>query len=445
MAKTKLIQPSWLITMDDRSPILREHAVLVEGDRVKAILSSTDAKKLKIDKKIELKNHVLMPGLINLHGHSAMALFRGYADDLNLMRWLKDYIWPLEKQWMSPKFVYEGSLLAMAEMILSGTTTVNDMYFYPKEVAKAALAMHMRTFVGCTILEFPTNYARTANEYLQKALKEESEFQGEALIKFTLAPHAPYTVSDESFRKIVRVSHKKGMLLHSHIHETQEEVEQSMKEFGKRPLERLEKLGVLDENLIAAHMVVLTQKEIERAAKLGLSVAHNPASNLKLASGFSPVQSMLEAGVLVGLGTDSAASNNRLDLFAELRLASLLAKGVALDSTALNAYESLKLATCNGAKALHMQDQIGSIKPGTYADLIAVRLDKLENQPLYDPLSHLVYTLGRENVTDVWINGKRVLKNRIFTSPVARSLPQIANRWRRRLIAQKEKIHGNSN
>ncbi|MCV2502963.1 MAG: TRZ/ATZ family hydrolase, partial [Neisseriaceae bacterium] len=416
---------------------LGNHGIVLNNNIIEAILSPKEIKKSNFEKKIVLKNHILMPGLINLHGHSAMTLFRGYADDLALMDWLSNHIWPLEGKFVGEKFVYDGSLLAMAEMILSGTTTINDMYFFHSGVAKAGIKMGMRTFVGCSILEFPTNYAQNAKGYIEKSLQEKAKFKGEPLVTFTLAPHAPYTVSDETFKEIVNISEQEDMLIHCHIHETETEIQQSIERYEMRPFDRLEKLGVLQANLIAAHMVFLNDDEIERTQKLGLSISHNPSSNMKLASGFAPVSTLIEKGVNVGLGTDGAASNNRLDMFSEMRLASLIAKGCSKNPTDLSAYETLKMATINGARALHIDDKVGSISVGKHADIIAVDTSKIENQPIYDPISHLVYTLGRENVSDVWINGQRVLKNRVLANVDIKELHKRAKSWQEKVIDYK--------
>lgn len=426
---TTLVHARWLLTMQDDLPLLYDHALLLANDRIQSIIPPQSIKHTQADTVLHLNNHILMPGFINLHGHSAMVLFRGYADDLALMDWLNQHIWPLEKTWVNDQFVYDGSRLAMAEMLLSGTTTVNDMYFFHDSVAQAALAMRMRTCIGCTILEFPTNYATNAKQYLNKALAVYKKYQGEPLLQFALAPHAPYTVSDQSFQEIVTASAHHNLLIHCHLHETVEEIQQSCQTYGMSPFARLDKLGVLHESFIAAHMVHLTEEELMRSATLRLNIAHNPSSNLKLASGFSPIQRMQEMGINVGIGTDGAASNNRLDIMRELYLASLLAKGTSKNPTALCAYNALKMATINGAKALHINDKVGSLKAGKQADIIAIRLDSLENQPLYDPVSHLVYTLGRENISDVWINGEHLVKNRRLTKISITDLHYLANTW----------------
>lgn len=435
MQEQQLIQARWIVTMEDEQPVLENHGILIENNLIKAILNPVELSKQNIP-ILKLDNHILLPGLINLHGHSAMNLFRGYADDLALMDWLNNHIWPLEKRFVNEEFVYDGSLLAMAEMILSGTTTINDMYFYHSSMAKAGLKAGLRTFVGCSILEFPTNYGENANDYIDKALAEKAQFSGEELITFTLAPHAPYTVADETFKRIVSIAEKENMLIHCHIHETEDEINESLKQYQQRPFQRLKELGVLQQRLIAAHMVHLNEDEITESRALGLSIAHNPSSNMKLASGFAPIQQLLEAGVNVGLGTDGAASNNSLNMLGEMHLAALIAKGITQNPVALKAYEVLKMATINGAKALHLEDKIGSIKVGKSADIIAVEVDSIENQPIYDPISHLVYSLDRENISDVWVNGRQLLKNHLFTRLPIQEIKEKALYWTSKISQQ---------
>ncbi|MBR7059942.1 MAG: amidohydrolase family protein, partial [Neisseriaceae bacterium] len=331
------------------------------------------------------------------------------------------------------EFVYDGMLLAMDEMIRSGTTCVNDMYFFNADVAKAGLRMGMRTFIGATILEFPNRYAANANGYINRAMSERCAFFGDDLVQFVLAPHAPYTVSDETFKKVISLAEQEDMLIHCHIHETASEVSGSVSEHKMRPLTRLDNLGLLSERLIAAHMVHLTDEEIELVSKRKVSIAHNPASNMKLASGFAPVQKMLDMGINVGLGTDGAASNNKLDMFAEMRLSALIAKGFSGNPIALKAYDTLKMATINGASALHIDDKVGTLTTGKRADVIAVSLSDIETQPLFDPVSHLVYAAGREAVSHVWINGESVLSDRRLTRIDINEIKEKALMWKNRI------------
>jgi 5-methylthioadenosine/S-adenosylhomocysteine deaminase len=373
--------------------------------------------------------------MVNLHGHSAMCLLRGLADDLGLMDWLHNHIWPAEKKHVSEEFVFDGSVYAMAEMLRGGTTTINDMYFHHEAVARAGLHAGMRTVVGCSVLEFPTGYANDADAYLEKAMAAQQAFQGQKGVDFRLAPHAPYTVSDATFRKIIALAEKHEMGIHCHIHETMDEVNDSLKEHGMRPLQRLHQLGLLSSRLIAAHMVHGNEDEITLLANQGVHIAHNPASNLKLASGFAPIHAMLAAGVNVGIGTDGAASNNKLDLLGDLRIAALLAKAVSGKPTALNSSKALEMATLAGAKALGLDHQIGSLQAGKLADLIAIDLSAIETLPLFDPISQIVYAAGREQVSHVWVNGRCVMANRQLQSLNEAQLKDKALWWQQRIKA----------
>lgn len=432
----KIITARWIITVEKDGEILENHAIALKDGRIAAIIPADQAGALEADQRVELPNHVLMPGLINLHGHSAMTLLRGMADDKALMDWLTNHIWPAEGKHVRDDFVFDGALLAMGEMIRGGTTTINDMYFYHGAMARAGLASGMRTFVGCSILEFPTNYASNADDYISKSLAERRQFLGEDLITFTLAPHAPYTVSDDTFAKVVTLAEQEDMLIHCHIHETADEVGNSVKERHQRPLARLQQLGLLSPRLVAAHMVHLNDEEIELVAKHGVSVAHNPSSNMKLASGIAPIPKMLQAGIAVGIGTDGAASNNKLDMLAETRLAALLAKVGTLDPTSVPAATAIRMATLNGARALGIDDKVGSVKTGKQADLIAIDLSAIETAPAFDPISHVVYAAGREQVSHVWVKGQALLEQRQLKTLDEAALKARAEDWRHRILAK---------
>lgn len=430
--QSQLIRSPYILKMTGENDIVKNGALLIEGRKISKILSSEEADKIEngVDEVIRKDSHIIMPGLVNLHGHSAMTLLRGYADDLKLMDWLNNHIWPLEGKHVSGEFVYDGTLVAMAEMLLGGTTTINDMYFFHAFVGKAASITGMRTMIGCSIMEFPTNYANNPDEYIKFSLDTEVAFMGFNRLKFVLAPHAPYTVSDDTFRKVVEIAEKYDMLIHCHVLETQDEIEKSMAEHGMKPLQRLDKLGVLSNRLIAAHMVHLDDEDIELTAKRGVSIAHNPGSNMKLASGFANVQKYLDNGINVGLGTDGAASNNRLDMFGEMYLASLIAKGSTGNPVALKAYDVLKMATINGAKALHLDKKIGTIEEGKDADIIAVNYDDIGMMPLFNPVSHLVYAANRRDVTDTWVEGERLVKDGELTRVKLDWIKEKAEKWR---------------
>lgn len=438
MSIDTLIFAPWILTVEKDAPLLTDHALAIKNNKIEAILPQAEAKALaktmKADQVLHLDNHVLMPGLINLHGHSAMTLLRGYADDLALMDWLQNHIWPAEGKYVNAEFVYDGTRLAMAEMIRGGTTCINDMYFYHSEVAKAARSMNMRTYVGCSVLEFPTNYAKNADEYISKAMQARSEYLNDDLVTFTLAPHAPYTVADETFSKLVNLRDQHDMLVHCHIHETEFEISESLKLHQKRPLARLDNLGVLDQHLIAAHMVHTTDEEIKLLAAKKVGVAHNPTSNMKLASGFARVQNMLDAGVSVGLGTDGSASNNKLDMISDIRLAALIAKGFSGNPTDLKALSAIEMATINGAKALGREHELGSLKAGKLADIIAIDLQSyVETLPVFDPISHIAYSADREQVSHVWINGRKVLDNKTLVDFKLSDFVENAKMWQKKI------------
>ncbi|PHV11772.1 N-ethylammeline chlorohydrolase [Chitinimonas sp. BJB300] len=437
MPKPICLHPRWLIPVEPRGVVLENHALVIEGERIAAILSSADARVQYANAEhLKLAEHALLPGLINLHAHSAMSLLRGLADDLALMDWLNNHIWPTEGKHVSDEFVFDGTVHAMAEMIRGGTTTVNDMYFHHEAVARAGITAGMRTIVGCSILEFPTGYGLNADDYIGKALAARDSFTGEALVHFSLAPHAPYSVADDTFRKVITLAEQLDIGIHCHIHETQDEIDTSLKQYGVRPLERLRNLGLLGPNLIAAHVVHANDAEIALLAKHSVNVAHNPASNLKLASGFARIHAMQTAGIQVGIGTDGAASNNKLDLLGDLRLAALLAKAESTNPEAMPAATALEMATLAGARALGMADQVGSLVAGKQADIIAVNLSGLETQPLYDPISQLVYAAGREQVSHVWVNGRALLDNRELTTLNIGQILSRARHWRERIAAQ---------
>ncbi|MBC3908732.1 TRZ/ATZ family hydrolase [Undibacterium umbellatum] len=430
------LHPKYLIPIEPRATVLGEHALVMQGEKILAILGSAEARQQHPDAKhIELPEHAVMPGMVNLHGHSAMTLLRGLADDLSLMDWLHNHIWPAEKKHLSEEFVFDGSVYAMAEMLRGGTTTINDMYFYNDDVARAGLHTGMRTVVGCSVLEFPTGYAADADGYLEKAMASHQEFKGQNGVSFRLAPHAPYTVADTTFKKIVALADKHDMGIHCHIHETMDEVNDSLRDHGMRPLQRLHNLGLLSPRLIAAHMVHANEDEIKLLAQQGVHIAHNPASNLKLASGFAPVHAMQNAGVNVGIGTDGAASNNKLDLLGDLRMAALLAKAVSGNPTALNAANALEMATLAGAKALGMDQQIGSLVAGKFADVIAIDLSALETLPLFDPASQIVYAAGREQVSHVWVHGRCLMAERTLQTVDEAQLKDKAKWWQQKIVA----------
>jgi 5-methylthioadenosine/S-adenosylhomocysteine deaminase len=416
---------------------LADHAVVVQDGRILDVLPADAAQaRYAATKTLPLPGHALIPGLVNLHGHAAMSLLRGFADDLPLMDWLNGHIWPAEKKHVSEAFVRDGTLLAAAEMLSGGITTCNDMYFFPQAAGEAFLQAGMRATLGMIVLEFPSAYATDADDYLARGLALRDELKGEPLLAFAFAPHAPYTIADATFGRINTLAEQLGVPIHTHIHETDDEIRDSLTQYGVRPLERLARLGLLGPNFIGVHAVHVNDAEIELLAQHGCHVAHCPSSNLKLASGIAPMAQFAAAGVNFGFGTDGAASNNRLDLFAEMRLAALLAKGASGNAAALPAAAALKAATLGAARALNLDDRIGSIVPGKRADLVAVDLHALSSQPVFDPVSHLVYVAGREHVTHVWVDGTLKLNDRRLVDLEPDDLTARAAYWRAKLTAQ---------
>lgn len=414
--------------------VLEDHAVAVRDGVIEAVLPAAQAQaRFAGYDALSLGNHVLIPGLVNAHTHAAMSLMRGLADDLPLMAWLEKHIWPAEAQNVSVQFVREGTLLACAEMVRGGITCFNDMYMFPEAALDAALASGMRSAHGLIVIEFPTAYASDAEDYLRKGLDLRDRRRDEPRATYCLAPHAPYTVSDDSLRKLSTLAAELDLPVHIHLHETAQEVERSVAEHGVRPIERLRRLGLVGPNLIAVHAVHLLPEEIALLAQQGCSVAHCPSSNLKLASGFAPVARLLEAGVKVALGTDGAASNNRLDLFQEMRTAALLAKAVSGNAAAMPAHAALHAATLAGARALGLGALTGSIVPGKAADLAAVEMRAPELAPCYDPVSHLVYAAGREHVTHVWAGGELLLEDGNLVKEELRALNSRAELWQNSL------------
>ncbi|WP_296893511.1 TRZ/ATZ family hydrolase [Thiobacillus sp.] len=431
-----LLLPQWVVPVESGGP-LSDHAVVVQDGRILDVLPA-DAAQARYDavQTLPLPGRALIPGLVNLHGHAAMSLFRGFADDLPLMAWLNDRIWPAEKKHVSEAFVRDGTLLAAAEMLAGGITTCNDMYFFPKAAGEAFLQAGMRATLGMIVLEFPSAYASDADDYLAKGLALRDELKDEPLLAFAFSPHAPYTVSDATFGRINTLTEQLGLPIHTHIHETDDEIRDSLKQYGVRPLERLARLGLLGPNFIGVHAVHVNEAEIGLLAQHGCHLAHCPTSNLKLASGIAPVDRFIRAGINLGFGTDGAASNNRLDLFGEMRLAALLAKGASGDPAVLPAAAALRAATLDAARALNLDSQIGSIVPGKRADLVAVDLHALSGQPVFDPVSHLVYVAGREHVTHVWVDGKLKLNDRRLVNLDIDDLTARAAYWRTKLAPQ---------
>ena len=429
-----LIDARYIVPVEPFNTTLEHHSVAIRGGRIVDIIPSDQARlQYAASETVNLPEHIVTPGLINLHTHAAMTLMRGLADDLPLMRWLQEAIWPAETKHVSHAFVRDGSLLAGAEMLRGGITTCNDMYFFPQASAEAFDRLGLRAVLGITVIDFPSQYASDADDYLHKGLASFESWRDHPLIRFALAPHAPYTVSNRSFERIGTLAGELEIPIHIHIHETADEIANSLRDFGQRPIARLESLGLLGPNLIGVHAVHLDRHDIERLSHHRCAIAHCPISNMKLASGAAPVTQLLEHGLSVGLGSDGAASNNRLDLWREMLQASLLAKLDTGSASSLPAHQALRMATLHGARALGIDDLTGSLLPGKAADLCALRIDDPDSLPLFDPVSHLLYVLGRHCVTDVWVDGQRRVKGGELLQITNTELLSIARLWQNKL------------
>lgn len=431
-----LIHARWIVPVEPDERIYPNHSLAVDEGRILDLLP-TEAALLKYTPAVEhdLDRHLLIPGLVNAHTHAAMTLLRGLADDLPLNEWLNRHIWPAESRWVSEEFVHDGSRLAMAEMLRGGTTCFNDMYFFPDVTARAAAHCGMRACVGLIVIDFPTVWAQDADEYISKGLAVHDHYRGDPLIRTAFAPHAPYTVSDAPLERVRVLADELDIGIHMHVHETAEEIRTAMELTGARPLARLQELGLVSPALMAVHMTQLLPEEIDAYAVSGGHIVHCPESNMKLASGFCPAAGLAGAGVNIALGTDGPASNNDLDMIGEMRSAALLGKLASGDASALPAHQILRMATLNGAAALGLGEQTGSLTPGKWADVAAVRLDTLETQPLYDPVSQLVYACGRDQVTDVWVAGQHLLKERELTTLDIHEILHRARDWQARISA----------
>lgn len=428
-----LIKPRWVIPIVPKG-YLDNHAIAIDNGLIIELLPWAEStSKYNPGEVVALDDHVVMPGLVNAHTHAGMTLFRGIADDLPLDIWLQEHIWPAENRWVSKEFVRAGTDLAIAEMLLSGTTCFNDMYFFPDVVADSVDRSGIRGSICQITLDFPTVWAKEGDEYLEKGLALHRATQDHPRITTTLAPHAPYTVSDALFEKTLRQAVELDLPIHLHLHETAREVEESIKIHGIRPIERMERLGIINQRLIAIHMTQLTRGEIDLFSEREAHIVHCAESNLKLASGFCPVNQLIESNVSIALGTDSTASNNDLDMIGEIKTAALLAKGVSSSPSALPAEEALEAATLGGASALGLDHRIGSIERGKAADLIALNLSSPSTQPLYNPLSQVVYSATRSDVSDLWVSGEQLLENHRLTTLEEDKVLQDANQWGKKI------------
>jgi len=430
------VNARWLIPIEPAGAVLEHYAVIVQGSRILALLPQAEADKLYRTRETHnLHQHAVMPGLINLHGHTAMSLFRGMADDLPLMTWLNEHIWPAEGRFVGGQFVTDGSRLAMAEMLRTGTTTFSDMYFFPEITAQVAHDIGMRAQICFPLMDIPTAWGTGPEEYLQKGAGLIHQWQGDTYITPAIGPHAPYTVSDQPIIAAIELARTTGATIQIHLHETAFEVEQAVQNSGQRPLARMAELGLLGPETQCVHMTQINEEDLDLLAATRPHIVHCPESNLKLASGFCPAQRLISSGLNVTIGTDGAASNNDLDLFGELKTAAMIAKAVAGDAAALSAHQALEMATINGARALGRAHELGSLVAGKLADLIAVDLSDPFLQPVYDPVSHLVYSNHGRAVSHSWIHGVPQVQDGQLTRIDVPDLMLAVSQWRKQILS----------
>ena len=433
-----LIRAGWVVPVEPAGIVLKDHAVAISDGRISGIFSTAEAAGIDARETFDLPGHVLLPGLINMHGHAAMSLLRGYADDVPLMPWLEEHIWPVEGAHISPEFVRDGVDLALAEMLRAGITCFSDMYFFPNVVAQQSQQAGMRCQITFPVFDFPSAWGSGPDDYISKGLALRDDLKHSELVRVVFGPHAPYTVADEALQKVAMLANELDLPIHIHLHETAAEVAEALQATGERPLAQLNRFGLIGPRTQCVHMTELNDEDIELLASSGAHVIHCPESNMKLASGQCPVVQLAAAGVNVALGTDSAASNNDLSLFGEMRSAALLAKLGTGDATALPAADVLAMATINGARALGMQDSLGSLEAGKLADLIAVDMGQPETQPLYNPVSQLVYAAHASQVTHSWVAGKNLLRDRELTQLDLDNVLQRAGAWADRICSWRD-------
>lgn len=432
-----IIKPQWILPIVPAHTVLEDCALVIDRGLIKALLPIAEADRLYLAaEQIELPDQVLMPGLVNAHGHAAMALLRGYADDLSLEAWLNEHIWPTEGRLVSEEFVRDGTRLAIAEMVRSGTTCFSDQYFFPEIVADVAVQAGIRSRIAFPILEFPSAWGQGPEEYIHKGLSLRDDYKNHPGVQIAFGPHAPYTLEDASLQRIAVLSEELDAHIQIHLHETASEVADSLKLHGVRPIERMENMGILGPRTEAVHMTQLIDSDIELLARYNTAVIHCPRSNLKLASGFCPVAKLREQDIIVGLGTDGAASNNNLDMLSEINQASILAKAVANDPKALTAFESLKMATLDSATAMGLDDSLGSIETGKQADLIAISMNEVHTQPLYNIASQLVYASNSSQVHNTWVAGKQLLSDGKLTTLNEQEIHAHSKEWAQKIAGK---------
>ncbi|MBE0425543.1 MAG: amidohydrolase family protein [Nitrospirae bacterium] len=432
-----IIGGDYVLTMDENLTVIENGAVAIKGNKIIDVgVYSEIYKKYNPEKEIRREGSVILPGLINTHTHAAMVYFRGIADDLPLKIWLENHIWPAENKWLSPEFIYDAVELACLEMLKGGVTTYNDMYFFEDAAGETTKKVGMRAVLGTGILDFPTVSARTPDEYLENARSFVNNWKGDELITPCIAPHAIYSCSTETLEKSRAIAEKFNVPLHIHLSETQWEAGEVKIKHNKKPVEYLESLGFLDEKVLAAHCIWIDDDEIEILARRKVGVSHCMESNLKLASGFAPVVTMLMAGVKVTFGTDGAASNNDLNILSEMSTTAKVHKALSNNPTVLDAKKALLMGTRWGADVLGLGDKIGSLEKGKLADIVMLDLNKPHLTPVYDVYSHIVYAAMASDIETVMVNGKLVIDNRKLLTGDEAEILYKAVRW-----AEKIKRH----
>jgi 5-methylthioadenosine/S-adenosylhomocysteine deaminase len=430
-----LLLPTWLVPVEPAGVVFKDYALGIRDGLIDFIGPRADGIARSALEVRELPGCLLTPGMINGHGHAAMSLFRGLADDLPLMSWLEEHIWPAEGRWVDEAFIHDGMDLAIAEQIKGGITCFADMYFFPKVAAERVHHSGMRAQISIPVLDFPVPGARDIDDALRQGIALFDELRDHPRISLAFGPHAPYTVGDENLEKVRVLADQLDAPIHMHVHETAFEVRQAVEKTGERPLARLARLGLLGPRFQAVHMTQVNDEDLALLVENNCSVMHCPESNLKLASGFCPVEHLWQAGVNVAIGTDGAASNNDLDLLGETRTAALLAKAVAGSATAVDAHRALRMATLNGARALGLDATIGSLELGKAADMVAFDLSGMALQPIYNPVSQLIYAAGRDCVKHVWVAGQPLLENGRLTGFDEATLTAQAQAWGERIGA----------
>ena len=426
-----IINAGWVLPIAPRNIVLEEASIAIGGETILAIGARGEIEAGYVaQSNLQLPDHIVLPGLVNAHGHAAMSLFRGFTEDLPLQAWLKDSIWPLESRLLTAEFVRDGTRLALAEMIKAGITCFSDMYFFPEVVAREAQAAGLRTQIAFPVIEFANAWSTSAADALHKGLALHDTYRNDNLVHVAFGPHSTYSVSEADLNKVMMYAEELDLNIHIHLHENAQEVTDAHNRIGRSWLVYLRELGMLSPRLQAVHATQLTPDEIALLAEAGVQIIHCPRSNLKLASGICPTNQLLTAGVNVALGTDGAASNNSLDLLGEARLASLLAKHLEADAAVLPETKALEMATLGGARALGLGDKIGSLEPGKQADLIAVDVSEPRFQPLHDPIAQLIHTDAGSAVSHAWVAGNAVLIEGLLATLDEASVVAAAKHWR---------------